>query len=102
MAQFQVYRNQRRSQAEVPFLLDVQSDLVQTGSRLIVPLVRAERYGPLYSQLNPTFTIDNQAVVAAISDLAAINERELRTVVADVSEHRRTILGAIDFLLTGY
>ena len=78
MAQFKVYRNQRRSQQEVPFLLDVQSDLVQTGSRLVIPLVRADRYGLRYSRMNPTFTIDGLNVVAAVSDLSAIDERMLQ------------------------
>lgn len=102
MAQFKVYRNERRSQAEVPFLVDVQSDLVQTGSRLVVPLVRADRYGLRYSRLSPTFTIDGLGVVAAVSDLAAIDERMLRAEVADLSTERYVLLGAVDFLTTGH
>ncbi|WP_162932091.1 CcdB family protein [Solimonas sp. K1W22B-7] len=102
MAQFQAYRNSRGSREEVPFLLDVQSNLIQTGSRLVVPLVLATRYGLLYTRLNPGFTVDGIKVIAAVSDLAAIDERELRMVVADLSAHRDTLMQAIDFLITGY
>ncbi len=102
MAQFQAYRNPRGSREEVPFLLDVQSNLVQTGSRLVIPLVRAAHYGLLYTRLNLRFTVEGVEVVAAVSDLAAIDARELRTVVADLSDHRDSLLQAIDFLITGY
>lgn len=102
MAQFQVYRNTRPSRAELPYLLDVQSDLVQTGSRLVVPLVRKERYGRLYTRLNLELSVENTAVVAAVSDMAAIDARELREAVADLSSQRAEILSAIDFLISGY
>ncbi|SEQ30259.1 toxin CcdB [Solimonas aquatica] len=102
MARFQAYRNTRPSRAEVPFLLDVQSDLVQTGSRLVVPLVRKERYGRLYTRLNLEFTVEGLAVVAAVSDLAAVDARELREAVADLAAQHAEILSAIDFLISGY
>lgn len=102
MAQFQVYRNTRPSSGNIPFLLDVQSDLVQTASRLVVPLVRKDLYGPTYTRLNPEFTIERVAVVAAISDLAAVDARELRETVGELSEERSRVFAAIDFLLTGY
>lgn len=102
MAQFQVYRNPRGSRQTVPFLMDVQSDLVETASRLVVPLVLKQSYGALYTRLNPEFTIDQTAVVAAISDLAAVDARELREIVGNLATERSRILAAIDFLLTGY
>lgn len=102
MAQFQAYRNTRPSRAELPYLLDVQSDLVQTGTRLVVPLVRKERYGRLYTRLNLELTVEGVAVVAAVSDMAAIDARELREAVADCSSQRADILSAIDFLISGY
>lgn len=102
MAQFTAYRNSRTSGARVPYLLDVQSDLVHTGSRLVVPLVREADYGPRYSRLNPQVEVEGVRLVAAVSDLAAIDERQLREVAADLSMHRQVLLDALDFLLTGY
>lgn len=102
MAQYKVYRNTRGSKADIPFLLDVQSDLVQTPSRVVVPLVRRQRYGPPYTRLNPVLTVDGVEVVASVSDLGAVDARDLREPVADLGTLRSTIISAIDFLLTGY
>lgn len=102
MAQFRVYRNLRASKRDVPFLLDVQSDFVKTPSRVVVPLVREEKYGPLYARLNPVFTIDKVRVVASISDLAAIPSSELKTPVADLSGQRADLVASLDFLFSGF
>lgn len=102
MAQYKVYRNRRHSRAEVPFLLDVQSNLVTTPSRIVVPLVRKSRYEKLYSRLNIELSINGAQVVASFSDLAALDERELSEAVADLSDRRDEILAAVAFLLTGY
>lgn len=102
MAQFTAYRNERVSRERVPYLLDVQSDLVSTGSRLVVPLVRSVDYGPRYSRLNPQFEVEGITLVASVSDLTAIDERQLRVVAADLSAHRQVLLDALDFLFTGY
>lgn len=102
MAQYKVYRNRRSSRGEIPFLLDVQSNLVTTSSRIVVPLVRRSGYEMLYSRLNLELTVDGAAVVASFSDLAALDERELNEVVADLSDRRDEILAAVDFLFTGH
>jgi toxin CcdB len=102
VARFKVYKNPRPSRRDIPYLLDVQSDLVDTGSRVVVPLVREKRFGVRYTQLNPAFTIDGIAVVAATSDLAAIAATDLREAVADLNHEQATVMRAIDFLLSGY
>lgn len=102
MAQFTAYHNERGGQDTTPYLLDVQSDWVETGSRVVVPLVARVRYGPLYSRLNPVFTLSGTEVVMATSDLAAIDARELRRPVADLRTERSVIMMALDFLLLGY
>lgn len=101
MAQFHVYRNPRATKRDVPFLLDVQSDFVKTPSRIVVPLVRQDRYGPTYDRLNPTAEIEGIPVVASISDLAAIEATELRKPVADLSNRHGEWIAALDFLFAG-
>lgn len=101
MAQFQVYRNSRPTKRDVPFLLDVQSDFVKTPSRVVVPLVREDRYGPTYGRLNPILTVDGLAVVASFSDIAAIDSRELTQPVADESKRHAEWIAALDFLFAG-
>lgn len=102
MARFQVYRNPRASSVDIPFLLDVQSDRVETSSRVVIPLVRKDRYGKPYTRLNPEFTVLDVAVVASTADLAALASGELRSPVAELSEHHADIMSALDFLLIGY
>jgi toxin CcdB len=101
MARFQIYRNSRPTKRDVPFLLDVQSDFVKTPSRVVVPLVRADRYGPTYGHLNPTLTVDGVLVVASFSDIAAIESRELSKPVADASNRHAEWIAALDFLFAG-
>lgn len=101
MAQFQVYRNPRASKRDVPFLLDIQSDFVKTPSRIVVPLIRKDRYGVLYGRLNPTMEVLGIAVVASVSDLAAIAASELQKPVADLSPHHCELIAAINFLMSG-
>ena len=102
MAQFRVYRNPRSSKRDVPFLLDVQSDFVKTPSRVVVPLVREEKYGLLYGRLNPVFTIDKIKVVASFSDLAAIPSSELKQAVGDLSGQHAELVASLDFLFSGF
>lgn len=101
MAQFQVYRNPRPTKRDVPFLLDVQSDFVKTPSRIVVPLVRRERYGPVYDRLNPVLEVEGIEVVASVSDLAAIEASVLRKPVADLSSRDGEWIAALDFLFAG-
>lgn len=101
-SRFAVYRNSRDSRGEIPYLVDVQADWVTTGSRVVVPLIPAKIYGPPVSRLNPLFNIDGVSHVLATSDIAAIDANELQRSVHDFSEHRQTIVAALDFLFQGY
>lgn len=98
-----VYRNpSKQTRARVPFLLVVQADLLSTlDSRAVVPLVAQKYMGQPLSRLHPRFTVDNQTVVMATADIAAIPTRLLSELVADLTPHRAEILAALDYLITG-
>lgn len=67
MAQFQVYR--------VPggrLVLDLQTDLIDTGSRVVAPLVPASSGPKAISRLEPTFTIEGAAYVLHVAEMAAV------------------------------
>lgn len=102
MAQFKAYRNLRPSSARVPFLLDVQSDLLPLRTRLVMPMVLESEFGARLSRLNPVMTVAGKRVVLSAADLAAVPLRELGGDVADLSAHRHEISSALDFLLQGY
>lgn len=102
MAQFDVFRNHRPGADDVPYLLDIQSDLIDTGSRVVVPLIPLQRHGPRIGRLNPQFEIAGAAMVMATADLAAIDERDLHDRLTSLLAHRSEIAAAVDFLLLGY
>lgn len=102
MAQFQVYRNQRPSRAQVPYLLDVQSDLVDIGTRLVAPLVLMDAFGTRLTRLHPEFSVAGAALVMSTADLAGLPLRDMGDWVADLTPRREVIMAAIDFLLLGY
>ena len=103
MAQFQLYRNHRASAPDIPYLLDVQSDAVDTGTRLVLPVIPARRHGPSFTRLHPLVLVEGQPHVVVTSDAAAVGAQTLRPpAVADFTAQRHEFLSALDFLLTGY
>lgn len=104
MAQFDVHRNRNpRSRRVVPYLLDVQSDLLSgLATRAIVPLVRAGDIRKPATHLNPTFTVQSTKVVMSTAELAGIPVEMLGERVATLKLRRDDIIGALDFLFTGY
>lgn len=104
MAQFDVYRNASpATKGRVPYLLDVQSDLLSVFStRVVVPLVAPEVVGGRGAErLNPVFTIARSRVVMLTTELAGVPRSVLGAKVGTLAAHRVEILGALDVLLTG-
>jgi toxin CcdB len=84
-----------------PFLLIVQSDLIQVrGSRVVVPLVRVNAAGTPINRLMPIFEIEGERVVMMTPQIAGISTAEIGPVVTSFAAHRFDIRTAID-ILTG-
>lgn len=103
MAQYDVHRNRDpRSAALIPFLLDVQSDLLETlATRVVVPLVDAGQFGPPAQRLNPVFQVEGRAVVLSVAELAGVPKAVLGERVASLADRRSEITAAMDLLLLG-
>lgn len=103
MAQFDVYLNPNAETRKViPYLLDVQSDLLDMlATRVVVPLVLAEEMGLPAKQLNPQFKVKGEAVVMSTAELAGIPNRSLGDKVASLKNKRDEIIAALDLLFTG-
>lgn len=103
MAQFDVYLNPNATSCKaIPYLLDVQADLLDTlASRVVVPLVLAEEMGLAAQTLNPKFTIQNTAVIMSTAELAGVSMRSLGEAVASLQNKRNEIIAALDLLFTG-
>ena len=105
MARFDVYRNPGKAAANTPYLLDVQSPLLQgLATRVVVPLRRLDQFGSAQppAKLMPKFSIDGIDCVMETPKLAAVPNRVLQTPVASLMEHQHDIIAALDFLFQGY
>ena len=103
MAQFDVYLNPNpNTRKPIPYLLDVQTDLLDTlATRVVVPLVLAEEMGLAARHLNPQFKIKGMAVVMSTAELAGVPIRLLGDKVASLKNKRDEIIAALDLLFTG-
>jgi len=104
MAQYDVYPNPSpRSRDEVPYLVDVQSDLLaDLRTRLVMPLARTgANLTQAPRRLSPTFVVDGQ-LLAALPHLAAgIEARLLRKPVASLAGHAADLRDALDAVVSG-
>lgn len=103
MAQFDVYQNLNpRSKSHIPYLLDIQHDLLsQLSTRVVIPLLIHEALSIPADILNPVFTIENRDVILSTAELAGIDKKQLGAVLTNMSQERDKIIAAIDFLITG-
>jgi toxin CcdB len=105
MAQFTVYKNKNPdSRPEVPFLLDIQNDLLNDlETRVVVPLHLASAWkGKAIRTLTPVLEIEGESFLMLTPQLAGIPKSELGAPVTHVQQHRTEIISAIDFLVTGF
>lgn len=105
MPQFSLHRNQNpKTKAAIPFLLDVQSDLLsELGTRVVIPVFKRKNLGiqPL-TRLTPEVEIQGDKYVVMTPQLAGIPIKDLGPVAGNLSEYRREIVSALDLLITGF
>lgn len=103
MAQFQAYRNPNaRSLERAPYLLDVQSDLVDLKARVVVMLVVPAYFGHRMRGLNPVLKVEGRDYVMSTIEIGAIQSRRLGEPVANLAAQRQEISAALDFMLNGF
>ena len=104
MAQFDVYRNPNpATRSRVPYLLDVQSDLLDPlATRIVVPLCKPEVLsGKPAERLNPAFEVEGRKLLMLTPELAGVSRKALGERVANLAAGRMAIIAALDLLLTG-
>lgn len=104
MARYNVYRNPSKASAgRIPFLLDLQSDLLSyLNTRVVAPLVKARAFGAPAKRLNPVMTVNGVTVVLSPAQIAAVPTRALGAPVANLADRSGEIIAALDLLFTGY
>lgn len=105
MARFDVFRNPGRQAATTPFLLDVQSDLLDgLNTCMVIPL---RRLGTLAGvrppeRLAPVFRIGDEEFVLETPMMGAVPRHILAAPVASLREEHHRITAALDFLFQGF
>lgn len=105
MARFDVYANPGSHATTTPYLLDVQSDLLDgLDSRMVIPL-RSLAHFPkvkLPTRLTPVFTIEGQEFLLETPKMSGVPQRILKTTVTSLAHEQAHITGALDFLFQGF
>ncbi len=104
MAQFTVYKNKNpNTRKQYPYLVDVQANLLEElHTRVVIPAVKIDALeNKTLKHLTPIVTIEDGRYLLLTPQLAGIAQADLDTEVADLSEHRNEIIGALDFLISG-
>lgn len=105
MARFDVYANPGSHAATIPYLQDVQIDLLNgLDSRMVIPL-RSLKHFPkvkLSTQLTPVFTIDGESYLLETPKMGAVPLRVLKSRVTSLAQDQDQISAAMDFLFQGY
>lgn len=105
MARFDVYPNPGPQAGTTPFLVDVQSNLLDgLDSRVVIPLRSLEHFAKvkLPARLTPVLTIQGKKYLLETPKMAAVPLRILKDPVCSLADDQAGITGALDFLFQGY
>jgi toxin CcdB len=105
MARFDVYPNLGAHGTTTPYLLDVQSDLLDgLDSRMVIPLRSLAHFAKvkLPTRLTPLLKINGTDYLLETPKMAAVPNRILKNSTASLTEQQDQITGALDFLFQGY
>ena len=105
MARFDVYATPGRHADSTPYLLDVQSDLLDgLDSRVVTPLRRRERFPavPLADRLTPTLSIAGAEFILETPKMGAVPRRALGAPLLSLAAEQARVTAAMDFLFQGF
>ncbi|SMG07295.1 CcdB family protein [Paraburkholderia susongensis] len=105
MARFDVYANNSKSKVNTPYLVDVQSDLLEgLTSRVVIPLIRADSFpqGELPADFTPSFEIGGTQCIMHPAFIVSVPLSELGPKTGSLREHRDRMTAALDRLLGDY
>lgn len=105
MARFDIYKNPGKHQGTTPYLLDVQSDLLDgLDSRMVIPLRDVTHFPNVMfpARLTPILTINGQGFLLETPKMGAVPLRVLKSPITSLADMRVQIMGALDFLFQGY
>lgn len=105
MAQFDICENTNAaSRDHIPYLLDVQADVLsELATRVVVPLrAKSVTENTVISRLHPVVSVTGVDYIAVVTEIAAVPASLLGPRVGAAQAHRAEITAALDLLLTGF
>ncbi len=103
MAQYFAYENKNKDSKKLyPFLLDIQSNLLEDlQTTVVVPLTRPSTAKLTFTKLTPTVELGGINYIALTQQLVGLDREALGQEVADLSIYKFAIIDAIDFIVSG-
>jgi len=105
MARFDVYANTGGHAATTPYLLDVQSDLLDgLDSCMVIPLRSIEHFPKVKvpTRLTPVLSIEGKDFLLETPKMGAVPRRALKSPVTSLADEQAQITAALDFLFQGF
>lgn len=105
MARFSIYENTGDHSKTTPFLLDVQTDLLNgLDTRVVIPLRKTSLYKniKLPKDLMPNFMIKGGEYTLETPKMAAIPSKLLKKEVGSLKDKQFDVIIAIDRLFQGF
>ncbi len=105
MARFDVYANPGRHADSTPYLLDVQSDLLDgLDSCIVIPLRRRDRFPAvaLSDRLTPTLSIAGTEFILETPKMGALPRRALGAPLLSLAAEQERVTAAMDFVFRGF
>jgi toxin CcdB len=99
MARFDIYRNPGKNRSAIPFLMDVQSNVISgLATRIVVPLRSLSTVVPesLPSDLFPIQVVEGKSYFLDTPQLGAIPAQELGAPIVNVIVDQFKIVAALD------
>lgn len=101
--QYYIYRNGSNNK-RYPYLIDVQSDLVDLlTTRIVIPLVPSSlAEGKLPERICPLVEVEGEMFIVMTHEMASVDNAILREEVGSAMPWRAEIKGAMDFIFDGF
>lgn len=104
MSQFRAYKNHHPEHQHIPYLLDVQNDLLEgLDTRMVIPLIRESSFkGSGITTLTPRIHLHGETLLLLTPQMASISKHLLTDEAANLTDLRYEILAAINLLIEGF
>ncbi len=101
--QYYIYRNGSTNQ-RYPYLIDVQSDLVDLlTTRIVIPLVHSSSaQAKLPERICPVVEVEGERFIVMTHEMASVDKAILREEAGSAMPWRAEIKSAMDFIFDGF